>query len=132
LIVVDSSPLIAILQKEDDAAQFRETIGHSERVILGAANKLEVMMVAGGRKGSEGLRAAQALLDEGEIEVVAFSEELADIATEAFLRYGKGRGHKAQLNFGDCMAYALARSLDAPLLYKGGDFALTDIRSALD
>ena len=85
---------------------------------------------SGGRFGRPGLLVAQDLLDENGIETVDWTNSLADIATEAFMRFGKGR-HKASLNFGDCMAYALAKSLDAPLLYKGDDFAKTDIESAL-
>lgn len=71
------------------------------------------------------------LIDTLRIEISAWTRQHADIAAEAFLRFGRGRGHAAKLNFGDCMAYALAKSLDAPLLFKGDDFALTDIRSAL-
>ena len=87
-------------------------------------------MVMGGRFGWDGIVELQSLIAANSIEVISWTEELADVAADAFLRFGKGR-HSAKLNFGDCMAYALAKSLDAPLLYKGADFARTDIRSAL-
>ena len=97
--------------------------------MMAAPTKVELLMVAIGRKRVEGRPAVIRLLDQYRIEIMEFTDPLADLAVEAFARFGKGR-HEAGLNFGDCMAYALARSLDAPLLYKGGDFALTDIRSA--
>jgi ribonuclease VapC len=131
LIVIDSSPLIAILKDESDGPDFWQIIAETEQIFLGAANKLEVMMVTIGHLGPEGEEIAQTLLDQSGIQVVPFSEELADIATAAFLQYGRGRDHPAKLNFGDCMAYALAKSLDAPLLFKGDDFSKTDISSAL-
>ena len=73
----------------------------------------------------------RALVAGSNIEVVSFSASHADAATEAYRRFGKGVGQPACLNYGDCFSYALARSLDVPLLYKGDDFARTDIRSAL-
>jgi ribonuclease VapC len=131
LIIVDTSALMAILLNESDSERYRVALARAERAILGAPTKLELMLVTGGRNGAKGLKAAQSLLDGFGAEVVEWSEAMADIAAQAFLRFGKGQKHPARLNFGDCMAYALAKSLDAPLLYKGGDFALTDVRSAL-
>ncbi len=87
-------------------------------------------MVAMGRKDDQARLEADDLLEKFGIEIVDWTGQFADLATDAFGKYGKGR-HKAALNFGDCMAYALAKSLDAPLLYKGDDFALTDLRSAV-
>jgi ribonuclease VapC len=81
--------------------------------------------------GQDGIELAQELMDSLRIETTPFTQTLADLAVDAFMRYGKGRSHPAKLNFGDCMAYALAKSLNAPLLYKGGDFALTDVKSAI-
>jgi ribonuclease VapC len=132
LIVADSSPLIAIVKDEADAEAFRTIFARSRRIVIAAPTKLEVMMVAGGRLGAKGVVATQSLLDSIEAEIVPLDESHVDLAVQAFMQYGKGRGHPAQLNFGDCMAYALAKSLEAPLLYKGGDFALTDVRSAMD
>ena len=87
-------------------------------------------MVAVGRKDVPGRDMAEALLARFNIAVVPWTDDHAGIAADAFLRFGKGR-HPANLNFGDCMAYALAKSLDAPLLFKGDDFSKTDVKSAL-
>ncbi|MCY7272069.1 MAG: type II toxin-antitoxin system VapC family toxin [Sphingomonas bacterium] len=94
---------------------------------MAAPTKFELFMVATGRRSDQGQKAADLLVVEYRIEIIDWTDALADLAIEAFRRFGKGR-HKAALNFGDCMAYALAKSLDAPLLYKGNDFTLTDLR----
>lgn len=99
-------------------------------LLIGAPTKFELLLVLGRPFGSQGLSIAAGLIESYGIEVCDWTSQLADIAGQALVSYGKGR-HPAQLNFGDCMAYALAKSLNAPLLYKGGDFAKTDIRSAL-
>ncbi|NJS14301.1 MAG: type II toxin-antitoxin system VapC family toxin [Sphingopyxis sp.] len=130
MIVVDSSAVITIVKAEPDARTFASTMRNAPALAMAAPTKLEVMMVAGGQYGPEGLLKAQLLFTELAIQILAWSEPLSDRAVDAFMEFGKGR-HPAQLNFGDCMAYALAKSLDAPLLYKGGDFSKTDIRSAL-
>jgi ribonuclease VapC len=115
---------------ESDATRYLSFIAESERIVIGAPNKFEASMVVGGRYGPDGITELQTLIDVNAIEVLSWTDELADAAAKAFLRFGKGR-HAARLNFGDCMAYALAKSLDAPLLFKGDDFPKTDIRSAL-
>jgi ribonuclease VapC len=97
---------------------------------MGAPSKFELFLVMGAAQGEDGVVDARLLLDRLGIEVVDWTSDLADLATNAFLRLGKRR-HRAGLNFGDCMAYALAKALDAPLLFKSDDFALTDIRRAL-
>jgi ribonuclease VapC len=117
LIVVDSSAVISILLEEPDFVSFVFAIANSGRAVISTANALEVVMVAVGKTNP--------------IEIVAFEPHHWSTAVDAFMRFGRGRSHPAKLNFGDCMAYALAKSLDAPLLYKGDDFAKTDIRSAL-
>jgi len=87
-------------------------------------------MVIEGKREFDQSREFDALVAALGIEVVALTPEHARIAREAFKRYGKGRRTKAQLNFGDCFAYALAKALDAPLLFKGLDFAQTDVKRA--
>jgi ribonuclease VapC len=129
LIVVDTSAVIAILQEEPDSATLMQALANTSRPVIGAPTKFELLMVASRPPGRED--DARQFLDAIGCEVADWTNELADIATEAFLCYGKGRGHAAKLNFGDCMSYALAKSLDAPLLFKGDDFTKTDIRSAL-
>ncbi len=129
MIVVDTSALIAILRAEPDAEVFIDALQASPRCVMAAPTQFEMLMVALGRRSEEGQAAADALLVEYQIEIIGWTHAHADLAIEAFRKFGKGR-HKAALNFGDCMAYALAKSLDAPLLYKGNDFALTDLRAA--
>lgn len=131
MIVVDTSAIIAILFGEAGASALIERLMLPGRVLIGAPTLFEIRLVMGGRQQEEGIDDANSLLKKTGIETVPWTAELADLATDAFLRFGKGQGHPAQLNFGDCMAYAVAKSLDAPLLFKGDDFARTDIRSAL-
>jgi ribonuclease VapC len=128
LIVVDTSALIAILKDESDAQSLLDRVGQEEEVVIGTPTLFEYLMVAVG-KGDGGQEAtARALLDQLGVKIVSWTPEQADLATDAFLRFGRGRGHPARLNFGDCMAYAVAKSLDAPLLFKGTDFAATDVK----
>ena len=129
MIVVDSSALIAIVKNENDATHFHSALATASKLVMGAPTKIELMLVAGGRFGRDGLVRTQTLLDSSGITIHDWTEDLSDQAVEAFMRYGKGQ-HPAKLNFGDCMSYALAKSLNAPLLYKGEDFAKTDIKSA--
>ena len=129
MIVVDSSAIIAILYFEPEAGNFIACFQSESQCLMAAPTKFELPMVAIGRKRAGGKIVALHLLEHYRIEVVDFSESQASLAVEAFDRFGKGR-NPAALNFGDYMAYALAKSFDAPLLYKGGDFALTDIRAA--
>lgn len=128
MIVIDTSALIAILQSEPEADAFQSLLEGNERCLIAAPTKLETLLVAAKRPtGPADVRSLIRLMG---IQVADWTDALADIATGAFLRYGKGR-HPAALNFGDCMSYALARSVDAPLLFKGGVFAKTDVRRAL-
>lgn len=130
MIVVDTSAVIAILWGEVGNDRYLSAIEASERLLIAAPNALELYLVTTGRFGASGGEKALCSLDEMKIEIAPFTPALVAIAADASLRFGKGR-HKASLNFGDCMAYALAKSLDAPLLYKGNDFGLTDIRAAV-
>ncbi len=88
------------------------------------------MLVMGGWRKEAAMAEANQLLRTLKIEIADWTNELADIAGQVFLRYGKGQ-HKAALNFGDCMSYALAKAIDSPLLFKGNDFVMTDIQSAI-
>ncbi|MGL5838779.1 MAG: type II toxin-antitoxin system VapC family toxin [Sphingorhabdus sp.] len=130
MIVVDTSALVAILLQEIGHTEYLSEIAAAQRVIMGAPTKFEFLMVSKGKLSEVGISAAKALIAVQQIEVVNWDEGLADLAAQAFLEYGRGQ-HKAALNFGDCMAYALAKSLDAPLLFKGNAFSKTDIRPAL-
>jgi ribonuclease VapC len=128
MIVVDSSVFVALIQKEPESEALVRRLVQARRRMMSAGNYIECAMVAIGRHGG------RSVLDEWlrrrSIEIASVDLDLARIAGDAFARFGKGRD-PASLNYGDCFAYALAKSLDAPLLYKGDDFAKTDIRSAL-
>lgn len=128
MIAIDTSALIAILFAEAEADEFEQLIA-TEPSCMSAVALQEASMVLAGRRPDRG-EAAWQRLDElvraVPIEIVEHDRELAEIAREAFLRFGKGR-HPARLNFGDCAAYALAKQRTIPLLFKGADFARTDI-----
>ena len=128
-MIVDSSALIAMLFEEPEGHRFDVAILRSAVCRLSAAGLLEASMILQSRKGTDGVRDLELLIARFRIEIVAFTESQARVARTAFERYGKGR-HPAQLNFGDCMAYALAREAGEELLFKGTDFSLTDIAVA--
>jgi ribonuclease VapC len=130
LIAVDSSALIAILLEEDEKTSFAAAIVEADGARIAAPNYLEASMVAETRQGESGCRDLDRIAGSLGLEIVAFDASHIQAAREAFRKYGKGR-HRAGLNFGDCCAYALARTLGAPLLFKGSDFAQTDIKRAL-
>jgi ribonuclease VapC len=132
MIVVDSSALIAILERESDAAIYAAAIGRADRVLISAINAHESGTVLRARHGKAATdRMWRFLKDENDFEIVPFDEAQAREALAAFDRYGKGIHSKARLNICDCAAYALAKSTNAVLLFKGGDFLQTDMHSAL-
>ena len=128
-MVVDSSALVAIWQGEPGSQSLRRAAAAAACAIA-SATLVEVLMVALGRRGDAGRDEMLALIDVLEIQIHAVDRDLAMGAAEGFRRYGKGR-HRASLNFGDCFAYALARHLRQPLLFKGDDFGHTDALPAL-
>jgi ribonuclease VapC len=130
VIAVDTSAVIAILRGEEEAEPFAFAIAEAEQCFFSAVGLLEASMVMIGR-GAPGLAVlVDALVQDLAIEIVPFDGELARESRAAFIRFGKGR-HPARLNFGDCVSYALAQARGLPLLYKGDDFARTDVVSAL-
>lgn len=130
MIVVDTSALAAVLFSEADEQRYFDAIASNPDCRIAAPTALELLIVAENRRNPATRAQVRELLAVQHIKVVDWTSDLVQVAEAAFLRFGKGR-HPAKLNFGDCMSYALAKSLDAPLLYKGDDFALTDIRSAV-
>lgn len=131
MIAVDTSAIIAILQLEPEAAVFTRCMQEADSGCLSAVSLQEALMVLAGRRGDTVAWAPlDRMLRDLELEIVAHDKELARIASNAFLRFGKGR-HPARLNCGDCASYALAKSRNIPLLFKGTDFARTDIVPAL-
>lgn len=126
-MIVDTSALIAILKQEPEAALFSRRLEEAGGISMSAATVLEASMVAGlGRQ----LDLFDIIACAG-IDVVPFDEQQAMIASNAHFRFGKKSGSPAQLNFGDCMTYALAKAREEPLLFKGDDFTHTDITPAL-
>ena len=130
MICVDSSVVVAIVKGEPERMRFIAAIADAQRSVISAANYLESAMVCEGGEKAPGralFESEFALLARLGLTMVAFDDEQAELAREGFRRYGKGR-HPAGLNLGDCFAYALAEALDAPLLFKGGDFQKTDVK----
>ena len=125
-MVIDSSAIVAILLNEADAADIAQAIESNSQRLLSAANLLEASIVIEGRKGEAGGRELDLLIYRAAIEIVAVDQDQAELARSAWRRFGKGR-HPAGLNYGDCFAYALARTRQLPLLFQGDDFSRTDI-----
>ena len=130
MLVVDSSALIAIYFNEPEKASFALAVVSVDAPCIGAPNFLEASMVAETRHGEAGCRELDRIAANLGLEIVPFDASHIQGARDAFRRFGKGR-HRANLNFGDCCAYALAKLRDVPLLFKGNDFALTDLKRAL-
>ncbi len=124
-MVVDSSALVAILFNEPEAVEFSELIFQAEQARISTASVLETSIVLEGRY-EPGEFDLDANIERLDVTVVPFDEPTLLLARLAFRQYGKGR-HPAGLNFGDCISYATARRFQEPLLYKGRDFARTDI-----
>ena len=125
-MVIDTSALLAVLLQEPDAPRVAQAIEAGSPRLLSAANLLEASIVIESRKGEAGGRELDLLMYRSGIEVVAVDQDQAETARVAWRRFGKGR-HPAALNYGDCFAYALARSRRMPLLFRGNDFSQTDI-----
>lgn len=129
-MVIDSSALLAILLDEPERAALRSAIVGDAVRLASTATLFEASMVTLARLGEPGVAELDALLRVAEVAATPFTAEHGAIALDAFRRFGKGR-HRAGLNFGDCMSYALARATGEPLLFKGDDFGHTDVASAL-
>jgi ribonuclease VapC len=134
-MIVDASAVLAILLDEPEAERFAEAIADADAPRIAAPNWFEVAMrleTAARDEPGAAERASGKLAAYTDVllRVVPFTQAHAELARDAFRRFGKGR-HKAGLNFGDCIAYAVARSEQMPLLHKGNDFVFTDIEPAL-
>jgi len=128
-MVLDTSSIFAILCNEPECALYIDLIAQDSKRLLSAGTALELMIVIEARKGELGGRELDLFLHRAKVDIVSFDSEQAELAREAWRRYGKGR-HPAQLNFGDCFAYALSKISGEPLLFKGDDFTQTDIIAA--
>jgi ribonuclease VapC len=131
-VIVDSSALIAILTGEPDAEELNDLLSSAARPALSVANYLEAAIVLDRHSARGAGERLDRYLAAGQVEFVEVTESQARIARAAYRNFGKGGGHPAGLNVGDCFAYALAIERDEPLLYKGDDFKHTDVRSALN
>ena len=130
MIALDSSAIVAIALREPEQFNFTTIIARRDCVV-GRPTVLETHMVLRDRSGEDGIAILDRVLAHRTLRIIDFDERHLAIARRAFDQFGKGRGHPAQLNFGDCMAYAVAKHENVPLLYKGDDFKQTDIPAAL-
>jgi ribonuclease VapC len=129
-MIIDSSALIAILRGEPEARAFSEAIENADFVRISAGTLFEASMVAD-KFGIPKLSVRfDETIEDAKMIVEPFTESQAKIARQAYRDYGKGSGHAANLNFGDCFSYALARDKRESILYKGDDFIHTDLQSA--
>lgn len=130
-MIVDTSALIAILRDEPDADEFRTALAESADTRLSAATYLETAVVVDANRDPVLSGRFDDLVRDATLVIEAVTEQHAHIARRAYRDFGKGSGHPAGLNFGDCFAYALARATDDELLFKGNGFGHTDVRPAL-
>ena len=129
-MIVDSSALVAIVRRENEAAGFSILIASHEDAKMSSASYLETSIVISGGRDNLTIIDVDEVVEMLALQIVPFDVGQARIAREAYGKFGKGSGHKAQLNFGDCCAYALAIDTDRPLLFKGEDFSRTDVKIA--
>jgi ribonuclease VapC len=130
-MIVDTSAVIAVLKEKSDAPRFLRVLTMSaEPKRMSAANYLEAAIVVDANRNPLLSRRLDDLIVQTEIRAEPVTLEQAQIARAAYRDFGRGSGHPAQLNFGDCFAYALAKSMREPLLFKGDDFSHTDVAIA--
>ena len=128
-MVIATSAIMAILFGETDQARLVAAIEAAPVGLISAVTRVELACVVEGRKGEAGRALLEEFLRAAAIETVSVTAAQADVAIEAFRRFGRGR-HPAGLNLGDCFSYALARVRNEALLFKGDDFSRTDLRAA--
>ncbi|MEX2282930.1 MAG: type II toxin-antitoxin system VapC family toxin [Gemmatimonadota bacterium] len=130
-MVIDTSALIAILFAEPESRRMVTAIVREQSRLLPAPAFMEASAVMIARKGPQGAIAIDALLQRLDIDVVGMSAEAAVLARDAYAHFGRGVGSPGVLNFGDCQCYGVSKSAGQPLLFKGDDFAATDVDAAL-
>ena len=130
-MIVDSSALVAILKREPEHVAFSALLETTPYVRLSAATYFETCIVIDSVRQPDMSRKLDDLIETSRIAIEPVTAEQAKIGRQAYRDYGRGSGHPANLNFGDCFTYALARDKREPLLYKGDDFVHTDLRSAV-
>ncbi|HEV2440428.1 MAG TPA: type II toxin-antitoxin system VapC family toxin [bacterium] len=130
-MIIDTSALLAILRDEPEAIACAEAIQRASRRRLSAVSFVETAAVVDGSRDPVASRGFDDLLREAQINIDPVTEAQARIARDAYRDFGRGSGHPAKLNVGDCFSYALAKVAGEPLLFKGGDFVHTDVKQAL-
>jgi ribonuclease VapC len=130
-MIVDTSAIVAILRAESEAPLFAEALAGAKIRRVSAVNYVEAAAVIDGSRDPIASRRFDDFFREASLSIEAVTAEQALIAREAYRDFGKGSGHPARLNFGDCFSYALAKAKNEPLLFKGQDFKHTDLDSAL-
>ncbi|MER8976031.1 type II toxin-antitoxin system VapC family toxin [Mesorhizobium sp. M0045] len=128
-MVIDTSAIVAILRNEPEALRLEKALVTNQIRLVPATCVLQARMVLVSRRGEHALAEIDLWLRKMEADIIAVDADLVDVATQAWLTYGKGR-HPAALNFADCLSYALAKRADEPLLFIGNDFSQTDIEAA--
>ena len=129
-MIVDTSALVAVHEGEADGAQILETMRHEAALKVSAGTLLEASIVLDARQPTGTSRRLDRLIADLDIQIVSVDDEHVRVARAAYRDFGRGSGHPAGLNFGDCFAYALASLTGEPLLFKGEDFRHTDVRIA--
>ena len=128
-MIVDTSALVAILRAEPDAERFAMAIEEADVVRLSAASYVELGAVVDQARDAVASRRLDELLEVAQVVIEPLTAVQARVAREAYRDFGRGSGHPAGLNLGDCFSYALAKSVGEPLLFKGSDFTHTDVRT---
>jgi len=129
-VIIDTSALVAIFRSESDASRFADAIEQAKTRRISAATYVELGAVIDGARDAVASRRVDEFVEAARITVEPVTEAQARIAREAYRDFGRGSGHAAALNFGDCFAYALAKTTGEPLLFKGDDFSKTDVAAA--
>jgi ribonuclease VapC len=130
-MVLDTSAIVAVIASEPDAIRYRSAMLGATSLAMSAVAVLESKIVLRSRHGEAAVDAFNQMLEGAGIEIVPFGAPTAELAFDAFRRYGKGQGHPARLNIVDCAVYALAKMRDESLLFKGIDFEKTDVQAAV-
>lgn len=130
-MILDSSAIVAVLTQEPDAKVYADAIEATDSCKVSAATYLETAIVIDSKRVPLASRRFDDFFNRAATAIVPVDRTQVRIAREAYRDFGRGSGHPARLNFGDCFAYALAKALDEPLLYKGQDFSQIDVKSAL-
>ncbi len=126
MIVLDSSVLVGIIKDEQESERLIDLLA-SEKCAVGAPTLVETRLWCASNLAGRTSRWLEQFIDGEDVSVIPFTRDMADVASRAFVTFGKASGHPAKLNFGDCLAYAVSAVMRVPLLFKGGNFGQTDV-----